>query len=213
MLNIIKRDIWIYIKNGVPVLNPVLFFFVILTVYSIIPFHKDYLPGIIWIAVILSLLMNVDFMFKEDYSSGFLEQAMIHHKNFKVFILGKILAIWMVSMAPILLCLPIVAVILNFSLYPFYILFITILVSSLILYQLGAICSSLMLSLKHSNILHSIILLPLFIPIIILGAGSSLNSLHGLPCIGQIKILFVILLNLLFLTPYIVSFMLRGNFN
>ena len=208
LLTIIQRDLLLVMRRKSEVLTA-LFFFVIVT--SLFPLGigadsallRKIAPGVIWVAALLSTLLGLQRMFAPDYLDGTLEQLALSPKPMVLLVMGKIIAHWLVCGLPLVILAPVIG--LQFDLDPssLRILMLTLLLGTPVLSLLGSIGAALTLGVRGSSVLMSLLILPLYIPVLIFGAGAVYASSAGLDVTGQFSLLGALLILSLAFVPWV----------
>jgi len=208
LLAIIQRDLLLVMRRKSEVLTA-LFFFVIVT--SLFPLGigadsallRKIAPGVIWVAALLSTLLGLQRMFAPDYLDGTLEQLALSPKPMVLLVMGKIIAHWLVCGLPLVILAPVIG--LQFDLDPssLRILMLTLLLGTPVLSLLGSIGAALTLGVRGSSVLMSLLILPLYIPVLIFGAGAVYASSAGLDVTGQFSLLGALLILSLAFVPWV----------
>jgi len=166
-------------------------------------------PGIIWVITMLSVLLSLNSLFHYDYDSGILEQMVISHHSLPLILLAKTLAHWMLSGLPIIILSPFLGMALFINTEGIYILVLTLIIATPCLSLIGSIGASLVVGIKNSGMLLSLLILPLFIPILIFATSAVSQSQSNLPIDGQLYFLgFISILSLL-ITPFLSALSLK----
>jgi len=166
-------------------------------------------PGIIWVITMLSVLLSLNSLFHYDYDSGVLEQMVISHHSLPLILLAKTLAHWMLSGLPIIILSPFLGMALFINTEGIYILFLTLIIATPCLSLIGSIGASLVVGIKNSGMLLSLLILPLFIPILIFATSAVSQSQSNLPIDGQLYFLGFILILSLLITPFLSALSLK----
>jgi len=166
-------------------------------------------PGIIWVITMLSVLLSLNSLFHYDYDSGVLEQMVISHHSLPLILLAKTLAHWMLSGLPIIILSPFLGMVLFINTEGIYILVLTLIIATPCLSLIGSIGASLVVGIKNSGMLLSLLILPLFIPILIFATSAVSQSQSNLPIDGQLYFLGFILILSLLITPFLSALSLK----
>src|SRR5262249_23543926 len=129
-------------------------------------------PGAIWIAALLASTLSLNRLFSSDYADGTLEQMILTPQPLYLIVLGKALAQWLVSGVPLILILPLLGVQFDLPRQPLLTLAASLLLGIPVLGLIGSTGAALTLGLRGSEILHSLLVLPLYVPALIFGAGA-----------------------------------------
>jgi heme exporter protein B len=192
-----------------------LFFFII--VVSLFPLGigpemktlRAIAPGVVWVAALLASMLSLDRMFSHDYGDGSLEQLMLTPQPLSVVVLGKIIAHWLVTGAPLDLIAPILGV--QFDLPPqaLLTLVVSLLLGTPALSLIGAIGAALTLGLRGGGVMVSLLVLPLCIPVLIFGAGAVEASITGTSVEPHLSLLGAMLVLALLFAPWTTAAALR----
>jgi len=156
----------------------------------------------------LSVLLSLNSLFHYDYDSGVLEQMVISHHSLPLILLAKTLAHWMLSGLPIIILSPFLGMALFINTEGIYILVLTLIIATPCLSLIGSIGASLVVGIKNSGMLLSLLILPLFIPMIFATSAVS-QSQSNLPIDGQLYFLGFILILSLLITPFLSALSLK----
>ena len=202
------------LRNPSSFLNPLLFFVISISLFpiAISPESQtlsNIAPGIIWVTVMLSALLSLNTLFHFDYENGILEQMVISHHSLALILLAKTTAHWILTGLPIILLSPLVGTVLFLDYESILILMLTLLIATPCLSLIGAIGASLIVGIKNSGMLLSLLVLPLYVPILIFGTSAVSQTQFNLPINGQIYFLSFMLVLSLITAPFISSYSLR----
>lgn len=213
-LSLLKRDLLIAYRNRSEIMNPLMFFVLVTLLFPLgIGPSSNLLqtisPGVLWVAALLSALLSLDTLFRSDFDDGTLEQMVLSPQPLAVMVTARVLAHWVMSAVPLLLLSPVLATSLNMPGDGIIVLMITLLLGTPILSFIGAIGSALTVGLKRSGMLLALLVIPLYIPVLIFGAGAVDTASAGLPVTGQIYILAAFLVLSLTLAPLAIAAALK----
>lgn len=215
---ILKRDLVIAFRHRDDVMNPLIFFIIVVTLFPLgIGPEAEVLsriaPGIIWVAALLATLLSLDRLFKSDFSDGSLEQMLLSPYPVFILVLAKISAHWLLTGLPLIFIAPLLAVFLHLEEASYSALMITLLVGTPILSLLGAIGVALTVGIKKGGVLLSLLILPLYIPLLIFATSAIDTAAMGLPYGGQLATIGAMLAAALTLCPFAVSAALKVSTN
>lgn len=187
-LAIIRRDLKIGMRQRSELMMPIMFFLIIVSLFPLglgieeQDLIKAAAPAILWVAALLATMLTMDRLFKNDYDDGSLEQFIISGAPLYPLVLGKIVAHWMLTALPLVLFSPILGVMLYFSFSDALKIAGVLLLGTPLLSLIGAMCVGIVVGLRQAGLLLSIIILPLYIPLLILGVHivSVLVAGHGI---------------------------------
>lgn len=206
-LRLIGRDLRLALRQGSDATIAVMFFVLCVVLF---PFGVGPEPnilariaaGVIWVAALLSSLLSLERLFLNDYEDGSLELLSLTTVPMEVVVLAKTLAHWLVTGVPLLIAAPLLAVLLNMDAAGFGILELTLLIGTPILSLIGSIGAALTLGARRGGVLLSLLILPLYIPVLIFGAGAIDAALNGLPPRPHLLLLASLLAGALPLAPW-----------
>lgn len=204
---IIRRDLLLAIRRRSEIANPLLFFVLVITLFPLGIGAKPQLlqaiaPGIIWVSALLAAMLSLDSLFRSDFDDGSLEQIILSPHPTSVLVLAKIAAHWLVTGLPLLLIAPLLAVFLGMPTAAIGVLLLTLLLGTPVLSLIGAIGVALTVGLRRGGMILSLLVLPLYVPVLIFAGNAVEMAGSGLPVMAQINILTAILLMSLTLAPW-----------
>ena len=202
------------LRNPSSFLNPLMFFVISISLFPIaISPESETLssiaPGIIWVITMLSVLLSLNSLFHYDHDSGVLEQMVISHHSLPLILLAKTSAHWILSGLPIIVLSPFLGMALFINTEGIYILILTLIIATPCLSLIGSIGASLVVGIKNSGMLLSLLILPLYIPILIFATSAVSQSQSNLPIDGQLYFLGFILILSLLVTPFLSALSLK----
>ncbi len=159
-------------------------------------------PGIIWVAALLAVMLALERLFQADYEDGSLELLALAPLPLEVVVLAKVVAHWLTTGLPLIVAAPIMAVMLNMNTDGMAMLLLVLALGTPSLSLIGAIGAALILGARRGGVLLSLLILPLFIPILIFGVSAIDGALTGLTVKPQLFILTGFLLAALALCPW-----------
>ncbi len=210
----LTRDLKMALRNPSSFLNPLMFFVISISLFPIaISPESETLssiaPGIIWVITMLSVLLSLNSLFHYDHDSGVLEQMVISHHSLPLILLAKTSAHWILSGLPIIVLSPFLGMALFINTEGIYILILTLIIATPCLSLIGSIGASLVVGIKNSGMLLSLLILPLYIPILIFATSAVSQSQSYLPIDGQLYFLGFILILSLLVTPFLSALSLK----
>ena len=166
-------------------------------------------PGVIWVAALLAAMLSLDSIFRSDFDDGSLEQMLLSPHPVSILVLAKVCAHWLVTGLPLLLTAPLLAAMLGMSNSALPTLLLTILLGTPILSLIGAIGVALTVGLRKNSIILSLLVLPLYVPVLIFAASATENAAVGFDPSAQIYMLLAFLLFSISLSPWATAAALR----
>ena len=203
----IKKEFLIASRSGLEVLMPIIYLFIIMVFFniSISYVEKDIIveliPLMIWISCLLICVLNLETIFKDDYDDGTLEMFIINDRYIERDIMAKVISHWILSNLPMVVIAPALSLVLGLDTNTAYVLLITLLIGTPTMSLIGSIAAALTLSLKKNKILMSIIVLPMYIPILIFGTSAVNNSYFKINFESEILMMMIIFLIFLLVSP------------
>ena len=204
---IIKRDLLLAIRRQSDVLTT-LFFFII--VVSLLPLSvgpemnmlRVMAPGVVWVAALLASMLSLGRMFSNDYLDGTLEQMLLSPQSLSLLVLGKAIAHWLVTGMPLVLMAPVLGIQYDLPVDALLVLTVSLLLGTPVLSLIGAIGAALTLGLRGGGVLVSLLVLPLYIPVLIFGAGAVEANMSGVNFDAHLSLIGAFLLVSLVLAPW-----------
>jgi len=211
---IVVRDLMLAWRRRADVLST-LFFFVIVT--SLFPLGigpetqllRSIAPGVVWVAALLASMLSLGRVFQGDEQDGTLEQMLLTPQPLYLVVVGKVLAQWLVSEVPLVLIAPLLGVQFGLASDTLLILFVSLLIGTPILSLIGSIGAALTLGLRGGGVLIALLILPLYIPVLIFGAGAVDASINGVSSAANLYLLGALLVVSLVFAPWATSAALR----
>jgi heme exporter protein B len=206
LLEILKRDIRVALRRQSDV-AAVFFFFIIAA--SLFPLGSGadlkllsaMAPSVLWVTALLSCMLSLSRIFASDYADGTLEQMLLSNQPTVLIVLMKILAHWILSGLPLVLVAPLIGLQFNLSNEQLQVLAISLLMGTLALSLIGSIGAALTLGIRSTGVLIAILVLPLYIPVLVFGAGA-VNALSiGMSPNGALSLLGAVLALALVFSP------------
>lgn len=215
---IFKRDITIAMRHKDDIFNPLLFFIIVVTLFPLgIGPESNMLariaPGVIWVAALLATLLSLDRLFKTDHADGSLEQLLLSPHPMFIIVLAKIMAHWVLTGIPLIIVSPILALLLHLPDNSYGAMLLTLLIGTPVLSFIGAIGVALTVGIKKGGVLLSLLILPLYIPVLIFATSAIDTAAMNLPYNGQLAIIGALLIASVTLSPFAVSAALKVSTN
>ena len=217
-LSTLKRDLLIACRRKNDVVNPFMFFFIVVSLFPIaISPDADKLgeiaAGVLWIAALLAGMLSMDSLFRADYEDGSLEQLLLSPHPLYFMVLAKNISHWLVSGLPVVLVSPLLAYMLNLPAESYMTLFLTLLLGTPVLSLLGSIGVALTVGLGSRGLILAVITLPMNVPVLITGTLAVQQTLNGATLAFYLAILGAMLLASIALAPLASAAALRISVN
>ena len=174
---IIRRDLLLAIRRRSDLFTTLAFFIIVISLFPLgISTEKQILqliaPGVVWVAALLASMLALERLFADDYADGSLEQILLTPQPVVLLVLGKVSAHWLVTGLPLVLIAPLVGLQYHIGADATLIMMLSLLLGTPVLSLIGAIGAALTLGLRGGGILISLLILPLYIPVLVYGAGA-----------------------------------------
>lgn len=214
LIAVMRRDLLMVMRRKSEVLTA-LFFFVIVS--SLFPLGigpepallRKIAPGVLWVGALLATMLGLQRMFAADHADGTLEQMAISPTPLVVLVLGKVLAHWLVSGLPLVLIAPVLGLQFDLDADALGVLMLALLLGTPLLSLIGAIGAALTLGVRGGGVLLSLLVLPLYVPALIFGAGAVESHISGLGAGGHLSLLAALLTLAAFFAPWATTAALR----
>jgi len=217
-VGVAQRDLRIGFIKRSELLNPVFFFILVVSLFPLgvgpgPAMLGAIAPGVIWVAALLATLLSMERLFRSDFEDGSLEQILLSPHPLALLVLAKVAAHWLMTGLPLLLISPLLGVLLHLHSDALSTLMLSLLLGTPSLSLLGAIGVALTVGLRRGGVLLTLLVLPLYVPILIFGTAAIAASASGLPASGQLALLGAILALALVLAPLAIAAGLRISIN
>jgi len=217
-LAIVRRDLLLAFRRRAEMANPLFFFVLVVTLFPLAVGAQPNLlqtmaPGVIWVSALLAALLSLDGMFRSDFEDGSLEQMLLSRHSLSILVLGKIFAHWLVTGVPLMLIAPLLALFLGLQDTAMSTLWLTLLLGTPMLSLIGAIGVALTVGLRRGGMILSLLVLPLYIPLLIFASNAVERAASGLPVTAQLNILLAMLSLAVVLTPWPTAAALKMSVN
>lgn len=214
MLGLLRRDLLLSYRARGDAINPLIFFALITVLFPLATSPEPGVlrllaPGIIWVAALLATLLSLDQLFQSDYDDGSLEQLILSPHPLALLALTKIIAHWLVTGLPLVIIGPLLGIMLNLPSEALTTLAFGLLFGTPVLSAIGAIGAALTVSLRRGGMLLSLLILPLYVPVLVFAASAVEAAGSGLPARGQLYLLASFMLLSLTLAPLAIAAALR----
>ncbi|SEM18438.1 heme exporter protein B [Halomonas daqiaonensis] len=214
----LKRDLVLLMRRRSEVLNPLVFFALVITLFPIgISPDPELLaiiaPGLLWVAALLAALLSLDSLFRSDFDDGSLEQLLLAPQPLPALALAKVAVHWLLTGLPLALMAPLLGIMLSLPAGSYAVLALSLALGSASLSLIGAIGAALTVGLSRGGVLLSLLVLPLYIPVLIFGAGAVQAAILGDGVSAHLAILGALLAVALSLAPWAIAASLRISIN
>jgi heme exporter protein B len=166
-------------------------------------------PGVVWVAALLASMLSLGRMFANDYSDGTLEQMLVSPQSLSLLVLGKATAHWLVTGVPLVLMGPVLGIQYDLPTDALFVLTVALLLGTPVLSLIGAIGAALTLGLRGGGVLVSLLVLPLYIPVLIFGSGAVEANMSGIAFDAHLSLIGAFLLASIVFAPWAAAASLR----
>ena len=211
---IIKRDLLLAVRRQSDVLTTLFFFVIVVSLFPLsvgpeMNMLRIMAPGIVWVAALLASMLSLGRLFSSDYLDGTLEQMLLSPHSLSILVLGKAFAHWLVTGLPLVLMAPVLGIQYDLSADALFVLTLSLLLGTPVLSLIGAIGAALTLGLRGGGVLVSLLVLPLYIPVLIFGSGAVEATTAGLGYEAHFSLLAAFLIVSLVFAPWATAASLR----
>jgi heme exporter protein B len=211
---VVARDLLLAARRNSEVLTVVLFFVIVVSLFplGIGPEPKllrTVAPGVLWVAALLASMLALGRVFAADHADGTLEQMMLGTTPLGLVVAAKVFAHWLVTGLPLVLISPVLALQFDLPQELFGVLVLSLALGTPVLSLIGAIGAALTLGLRGAGALLSLLVLPLYVPVLIIGAGATESAASGLGGSAQLLLLGAMLIVAAAFAPWAAAAALR----
>jgi len=205
---VLKRDLLLALRRRNEVFTVLFFFIVVISLFPLGVGVEDKVltriaPGVVWIAALLASTLALDRLFSSDFEDGTLEQLSLVPQSLSVMVFAKIVAHWLLTGLPLVLVAPLVGLLYQVPADSIGVMMIVLLLGTPVLSMIGAIGAALTLGLRGGGVLLSFLVLPLYIPVLVYGAGAiSASMLEGVSIQPYILLLSAFMILAIIFSPW-----------
>jgi len=213
---IVQRDVRLALRQGSASTMVVMFFILTVTLFPLgvgpeANILQRISPGVLWVAALLASMLSLDRLFQADFEDGSLDFLTLGSLPLEVTVLAKCLAHWLTTGLPLIVAAPLLGVLLNFEPAGYLTLITAMALGTPALSLIGAIGAALTVGVRRGGVLLSLLVLPLYIPILIFGVGAIDAATGGLSEKPHLLVLAAVLLGAVALCPWAAAAALRLN--
>ena len=214
----LQRDLLISVKRRNDILNPFMFFIIVVSLFPIgispeSAMLRQIAAGVIWISVLLASMLSMDSLYRSDYEDGSLEQLLLSSQPLYLLVFAKNIAHWLVSGLPVILVSPLLAYMLALPAEGYLTLFVSLLLGTPVVGMIGSIAVALTVGLGSRGLILAVITVPMSVPVLIFGTLAVQNSLAGGSPLGYLALLGAMLAAAVSLAPIATAVALRISLN
>ena len=178
LLLVIRRDLLLAFRRRTDVLSTLVFFVIVCTLFPLGVGPEPELlrtlgPGVLWVAALLASTLALNRLFGLDHADGTLEQLLLSPEPLVLIVAGKVAAHWLISGLPLVLLTPLLALQFGLGAHATASLALSLLIGTPALSLVGAIGAALTLDVRGGGVLVALLVLPLYAPVLIFGAGAA----------------------------------------
>lgn len=211
---LLRRDLTIALRRSTDILTPLVFFIIVVSLFPLglgpePSVLRTIGPGVIWVAALLATMLSLNRLFANDYADGTLEQLVLSPHPLTVLVLTKVTAHWTLTGLPLVLISPLLALQMHLPEPAMGTLILSLLLGTPVLSLLGAVGAALTLGLRGGGVLVSLLVLPLYTPVLIFGAGAVAGVMAGIDTDAHFSLLGAFLALALTFAPWAAAAALR----
>lgn len=212
---ILKRDLLLALRRRSEIFTVLFFFIVVISLFPLGVGSEEKMlqaiaPAVVWIAALLASTLSLDRLFSADYEDGTLERIILAPSSLPVSVLAKILAHWLLTGLPLVIISPLVGLFYHLPMSSILVMMFVLLLGTPVLSMLGAIAAALTLGLRGGGVLVSLLVLPLYIPVLVYGAGAiSTSMINGVSIEPYILLLSAFSLLAIVFSPWVTAAALK----
>ena len=211
---VIYRDLLLATRRWADVLTALVFFVIVVSLSPLGVGPEPNLlrtiaPGVIWVAALLASMLSLTRIFSADYADGTLEQMLLSAAPLGAIVAAKVVAHWLVTGLLVVLITPLLALQFDLPQNLLATLTLSLLLGTPVLSMIGAIGAALTLGLRGGGALLSRLVLPLYVPVLIIGAGTVDMAAAGLGTEAHFLLLAALLVVAAAFAPWAAAAALR----
>ncbi len=211
---VVRRDLLLAFRRKSDIATALLFFVVVSSLFPLgigaePNLLREIAPGVLWVAALLSSMLSLRRLFESDHADGTLEQMLLGAAPLPLVVAAKALAHWLVTGLPLVLIAPLLALQYDIDSVLHGVLALSLLLGTPVLSLVGAVGAALTLGLRGGGVLLALLVLPLYVPVLILGAGSVAMVSAGRGGQGPLLLLAAMLVAAAALAPLAIAVALR----
>ena len=211
---VVARDLRLALRRRADIVSALFFFIIVVSLFPLgvgpePALLRQLAPGVLWVAALLATMLSLPRLFADDFRDGTLEQLALAPQPLGLIVLGKVVAHWLVSGLPLALLAPVLGLQFDLSNDALWVLTGSLLLGTPALSGIGAIGAALTLGVRGGGVLLSLLVLPLYIPVLIFGAGAVDATVSGLGAQAHLSLLAALTLAGVFFAPWPTAAALR----
>ncbi len=212
--SLIQRDLRLAWRSRGELLNPIFFLVLVIALFPLGVGPEGKLlariaTGTIWVAALLATMLSLDLIFRSDVEDGSMEQMFISQTPLSLIVLGKVATHWLVTGLPLVLLAPLLAILMHMPREGLGVLLQSLALGTPVLSLIGSVGVALTVGIRKGGMLLSLLVLPLYVPVLIFGTAAVENAIAGMSPAGPLLILAAMLMFALTLAPLTAAWALR----
>ncbi|QMT60724.1 heme exporter protein CcmB [Legionella sp. PC997] len=209
-----KRELLIQVRQIRFLVNSCLFLLIFLFMFPLtvkpeVTLLRTIAPGMVWMAILFSLLLSAERLFQQDYEHGVIEQWIVSGLSLPLLISAKVIAHWLFNLLPLLVLCPLIALLFSLTAWETEVLALTIICGTPALLFLCALAAAFGVGVNQKGLLMALILLPLTLPLLIFGSGTLNIAMQGLPISAYLALLLAMSVMATGFLPYAIAGVMR----
>ena len=210
----VRRDLLLAFRRRSDVFNTLVFFIIVVSLFPLgVGPEPNQLramaPGVIWVAALLASMLALNRLFAADFADGTLEQMALSPEPLFLLVMAKVLAHWLVAGLPLVLIAPVLGIQFDMPADAIVVMAASLVLGTPVLSLIGAVGAALTLGVRGGGVLVALLVLPLYVPVLVFGAGAVVASSAGLSAQAHLLLIGASLALSLVLSPWATAMALR----
>ena len=212
---VLRRDLTLALRRPGEIVTTLAFFVIVVSLFPLgVGADRALLlqlgPGVVWVAALLASMLGLERLFAADLEDGSLEQMLLAPQSLAWMALAKIGAHWLLTGLPLALIAPLMALQYQLSGDALWVMGVSLLLGAPVLSLIGAVGAALTVGLRGGGVLLSLLVLPLYIPVLVYGSGAVRAAARALAdTVPYFQLLAAFLLIALLFAPLATAAALR----
>ena len=207
LAKLLRRELLRHWRCRQDLINPLVFFLITVSLFPLAVTPDGAMlsrigNGVIWVAALLAAMLSLESMYRDDFHDGTLELLLLQSGSPYSVVMAKIISHWLTTGLPLVIMSPILAVMMHMPSNAIVAMMLTLLIGTPVLSLIGSVGMGLTVGLRQGGVLLSLLVLPLYIPILIFGAGAVSRAAMGMDYTGQLAFMGAFLLASVSLVPF-----------
>ncbi len=203
---LLRRELLRHWRCRQDLINPIIFFVITVSLFPLAVSPEGKMlaqigPGVIWVSALLATMLSLEGLYRDDYLDGTLELLLLQSGSPYKVVIAKIFAHWLTSGLPLIIISPMLGVMMHLDANSIIAMVFSLLLGTPVLSLLGSVGMGLTVGLRQGGVLLSLLILPLYIPVLIFGTASVSAASMGFVYIGELAFLAAFLIGSMSLVP------------